>query len=400
MKKYRVVLVLLIFFISFFVGSNKNDLSLSDKYSIEDMSLDEKIGQMLFVEYRASIYTSDFYDAIYKYKPGGFIIYNENLRDYDDYLDLINKLKDTSDVPIFIGIDQEGGYVQRLKNFKNIRLTKLKTFEELGNSSLVNTYLTGKVTSEELAPFGINVNFSPVLDLASFNKDDFTFSRSFSVDKDLVAEYGKNYILGLNNSSVISCAKHLPGIGDSTEDTHLDKSYINKTKEELEENDLVPFKESSKYLDMMMISHDIIPSITGDTPLTLSKEGIAYLKEYLDYDGLIVSDGLRMRALTYYYSTEEILVGAINAGVDVLLAPAKMSITVDIIKNAVLDGRISEERIDEAVSKILRVKSKLNDKKYPKNDFLLTYHNLLLRNKFRDSYNLIDNYIFESRNSG
>lgn len=397
MKKFRVVLglyfVCVIAVCSCLVGTNKTTVT-QKKYSIDDMSLDEKIGQMLFVEYRSGIYTSDLYDAIYKYKPGGFILYSENLWNENDYFELIRKLNKSSDIPIFIGIDQEGGYMQRLKSLGDVRLTKLKSLEDLGNDDLLYTYLSGKVNGEELATFGINVNFSPVLDISTTSDNEFDFSRSFSISEDEVAEYGKNYILGLNNHSVVSCAKHLPGIGDGTENTHYGSSYILKTKKELEERELVPFKENSKYLDMMMISHDIIPSITGNVPLTLSKDGIDYLKDYLDYDGLIVSDGLRMKALTNYYSTEEILVGAVNAGVDVLLAPEKMSITVGIIKRAVTDGKINEERINESVKKILRVKEKLNKREDIMSDFLLTYHKLLLRRSFGDDNDLVDNYIF------
>lgn len=399
MKKYGFVLVFIfIFIVAFIFNSNtfKNSVTSVD-YSIEGMSLEEKIGQMLFVEYRSSEYTSEFYDAVYKYKPGGFILYSENLKDYNDYFELINKLKSSSDIPIFLGIDQEGGYMQRLRWLGNIRLTKLKSLEELGKEDLKYAYLYGKVSSEELSAFGINVNFSPVLDISTTSDNEFDFSRSFSMDKDEVAEYGKSYILGLNNFNVISCAKHLPGIGDGNEDTHIDSAYILKSREELEKNELFPFKVSSEYLDMMMTSHAIIPSITGDVPLTLSREGIDYLKDYLEYDGLIVSDGLRMRALTNYYSTEEILIGAINAGVDVLLAPEKMSITVEIIKNAVLDGQISEDRINEAVEKILKVKTKLSKREYTLDDFLLTYHKMLLSKDFKENYDLVDNYIFNSK---
>ena len=370
MKNFRVVLglcfVCVVAVCSCLVGTNKTTVT-QKKYSIDDMSLDEKIGQMLFVEYRSGIYTSDLYDAIYKYKPGGFILYSENLWNKNDYFELIRKLNKSSDIPIFIGIDQEGGYMQRLKSLGDVRLTKLKSLEDLGNDDLLYTYLSGKVNGEELATFGINVNFSPVLDISTTSDNEFDFSRSFSISEDEVAEYGKNYILGLNNHSVVSCAKHLPGIGDGTENTHYGSSYI---------------------------SHDIIPNITGNVPLTLSKDGIDYLKDYLDYDGLIVSDGLRMKALTNYYSTEELLVGAINAGVDVLLASEKMSITVGIIKRAVIDGKINEERINESVKKILRVKEKLNKREYIMSDFLLTYHKLLLRRSFGDDNDLVDNYIF------
>lgn len=400
MKKFDLILIFL-FVISYFICfsfyfDNSNTIIDSVNYSIDNLTFDEKIGQMLFVEYRSYDYNDNFYDAIYKYKPGGFILYSENLWGYDEHFELIRKLNMSSDIPLFIGIDQEGGSIQRLIRFDDHMFTSLKSLEDIGNSTKQYAFLSGKVNSDELSAVGINVNFFPVLDIASLKNDRLAFSRSFSSDKNVVAEYGKSYILGLNNGSVVACGKHLPGIGDSTKDTHLDSSYLLKSKKELEEKELVPFKAASKHLDMMMLSHTIIPSITEDLPLTLSKDGIDYLKNYLDYDGLIVSDGLKMKALTLYYSTDEILVESINAGVDVLLAPEKLSVVVPIIKKAVLDGRIKESRIDEAVTKILKVKSKLKKSNYKLTDFYTTYHNLLLKNDYENNYNLIDRHIFNS----
>ena len=153
--------------------------------------------------------------------------------------------------------------------------------------------------------------------------------------------------------------KHFPGHGDTLEDSHNTLPIINKTKEELMEMELKPFIEAIKNdAKIIMVSHLAIPKITNDnTPASLSKVIVTdLLKEELGFDGLVITDALNMKALTNEYTEEEIYMNAINAGVDILLMPDFDIETIDIIKNAILNQEISEERINESVKKILNLK--------------------------------------------
>lgn len=367
MKKAIILLIIILLIITFIKTINKtNDTSKEVINSfeeeekdnkIDEMSLEEKIGQLLIISYRKDDIKEKLPTILEEVKPGGFILFSENVTTYDDTINLIKSIKNSNDIPLFIGIDEEGGNVQRLKNLKDYKTSDIPYMSYV--KTINDAYNLGKVIAEELRVFGINLDFAPVIDCNWDNPKSVIGKRAFEGDYTTVAKLGVSLAKGLKNNKVIPTYKHFPNHGATATDSHQDLPVINKTEEELLNNDLIPYQEAIKNnADMIMISHLALPKITKDyTPASLSYEIITnLLKNKLGFKGLVVTDALNMQALTKNYSEKEILIKAINAGADLLLMPQDPVNAVKIIKEAVNGGLISEERINESVEKILSLK--------------------------------------------
>ena len=373
--------ILILFIVAImFVGCNskKEEKSKEEKekmtiderveYELENMSLDEKIGQMMIVFYEKEVMDSTLKSALEEVKPGGFILFKENITTYENTLKLIKEIKETADIPMFISIDEEGGIVQRLKALLDVKATDVPYMYSVGEKNdLELTKSVGKLLAEELRVFGINLDFAPVLDVYSNPNNQVIGRRSFGSDKELVAKHGIALSNGLEENGVLSVYKHFPGHGNTATDSHFSLPVLDLTKEELDEVDVYPFKEAIKNnAKMIMVGHLAVPKLTGDeTPASLSKKVVTdYLRNELKFDGLIVTDGLNMGALTNYYSKDEICAKAVEAGVDILLMPSSSRQCLKSVKQAIEDGKFDEERIDESVRKILKLKYEYIEKDY------------------------------------
>ncbi len=337
------------------MGSKKNDV----EKTLNSLTLEEKIGQMLIISYRSGDVDNTLKNALYNNKPGGFILFSENFTRYDNTISLIKTIKESSKIPLFLAVDQEGGSVQRLNAIKGTEVTTIPEMFKLGETKDKDlAYQVGEVMAEELKVFGINMDFAPVLDIVKDKNQSFIGSRSFGTTPELVSSMGLSLAKGLEDKGVIPVYKHFPGHGGTTTDSHYDLPVIDKTKEELLSNDLIPFKDAIKEgAEVIMIGHLAIPKIDGNTPASLSKVLITdLLKEELGFKGLVVTDALNMGALTKNYKESEIYEMAINAGVDLLLMPATSTSAITTIKDLVQQGKIKEEQIDNSVRKILKLK--------------------------------------------
>lgn len=330
------------------------------KEQLNAMSLEEKIGQMLIVSYRSSEADENLINILNDVKPGGFILFSENFESYEQTKKFVDDVNSTSDIPMFISVDQEGGMVQRLKQLTDQKVTVIPSMYELGLTNDEElAYDVGRVMGEELRVFDINMDFAPVLDIYSNPNNTVIGTRAFGTTSETVSKMALSFSEGLESTGIISVYKHFPGHGDTDEDSHYTLPVITKTKEELLELELIPFMEAiDEDADVIMIGHLAVPSITGDdTPASLSKEIITdLLKEELGFDGLVITDALNMAALTNDYTKKEIYINAINAGVDILLMASPSKEAVQIIKEAVVNGDITEEQINTSVEKILRLK--------------------------------------------
>ena len=333
---------------------------------LENMSLEEKIGQMLMIFYRSGEFDTTLENSLRTVKPGGMIFFSENFTSYKKSIDLIKKVKETSDIPMFISIDQEGGKVQRIKELTDKEVSIIPSMYDVGlKDDLELTTKVGKVIGEELRVFGINMDFAPVMDVYENEENTVIGKRSFGTDAKTVSKQALALGKGLKESGIIPVYKHFPGHGNTSVDSHYDLPVVEKTKEELLEDDLIPFIDAIKNNeDVIMIGHLAVPSITGDdTPASLSRTIITdLLKEELGFKGLVITDALNMGALTNNYTQDEVYVKAINAGVDILLMPNGSKNALDSIKESVKKGLISEETINNSVKKILTLKySKIAD---------------------------------------
>lgn len=327
---------------------------------LQGMSLDEKISQMMIVSFREPVLSDTMRHSLQELKPGGFILFQENFSDYETTLQFVKDVKKTNSVPMFLGVDQEGGLVQRLKSLPGYDVTVIPSMYQVGKKQ--DSELTeevAQVIAEELRVFGINMDFAPSLDIYSNPENQVIGTRSFGETSELVSTQGKAFGRGLEKNRVLPVYKHFPGHGDTSTDSHYELPIVQKSLEELRAFELKPFEEVIGNGAMfVMVGHLAVPKITGDdTPATLSKAIVTdLLKEEMGFDGLVMTDALDMEALTDRYSTAEIVRQAVVAGVDILLIPSSLPDAIQALHTAVDQGILTEERIDDSVRKILTVK--------------------------------------------
>lgn len=329
---------------------------------LDEMSIDEKIGQMLVISYRSPDYSTKLDTTLRTIQPGGFILFKENITDYESTVSYINKIKETAHIPMLIGIDQEGGRVQRIKALSDANVLEIPPMLEIGktkNPSLSKQI--GRVLGEEIASFGINLDYAPVLDIFSNPVNTVIGNRAFGTTKETVIDMALPFSEGLKESGVIPVFKHFPGHGDTVVDSHVGLPIVTKTKEELLEREFVPFmKAIQQNAEMIMVGHIALPNVTGDeTPASLSKVMITdILRGELGFQGVVTTDALEMKAITDHYTTKEMMRLVVNAGVDLILMPEESSEAVKAMKECLSEGTITEEQINTSVRRILTLKYK------------------------------------------
>lgn len=328
------------------------------------MTLDEKVAQMLVVN-RAGLTVSNEEQQLLQTTPyGGYILMTEAYGTLVETREMVEKLQSSAKTPLIITTDQEGGIVQRISNISYPAATDIPDMYSVGETGDTDYAKTiGRVLAEELRTIGVNVDMAPDADVFSNPNNTVIGRRSFSQDSSVVSKMSQAVAEGLEQNGVAATFKHFPGHGDTAVDSHVSLPIINRTRAELDECDLVPFKNAIKNnAQFIMIAHIAVPSITGDnTPSTLSyKVTTELLRNELGYKNLIITDGLNMGALISNYSEEEIYTKAVEAGADLLLLPENPSLAIETIKK-----NIPESRINESVYRILKFKQeKLANYKY------------------------------------
>jgi beta-N-acetylhexosaminidase len=332
-----------------------------DEYDLqlEKMTIEEKIGQMLIIADRKEKVDDELLKKLKTVKPGGFILFSENITTYSATKNFVKKVKGSSEIPMIIAIDQEGGKVQRLSSLTKPTATDIPDMFTLGstnNSKLAKQ--VGKVMAQELLTIGVNVAFAPVLDIKG--KNSFIGDRCFGDNPQTVTKMAINFAKGLEQNNIVATYKHFPGHGDTETDSHKELPIINKSLTALKSHEFVPFKKAiANDAKIIMVGHIALPKVTGDkVPASLSKKIVNdILIEKLNYEGLIITDALDMGAITEYYTQEEMYMMAVEAGCDILLMPKNPKKAIATIKK-----NISEERIDKSVKKILKFKKEnMND---------------------------------------
>lgn len=368
MKKKFIILF--IFIITILTGCSNNKkvsnkdfekLSIEEKvnYKMDNLSIDEKIAQMLIVYYIGDEYDENLSNIIKEVKPGGFILMSDNITTYDRTLNFVKGMQNDSDIPMIISTDEEGGSVQRIKGIRDISVTDIPYMYYLGQTKDKNlAYKVGEIIANELRTIGVNLTYAPVMDIYSNPNNTVIGKRSFGSDPNTVYDMATSLKNGIEDNLVNTCIKHFPGHGDTETDSHFETPIINKTLDELENSDLLPFIKSINDTNMIMVGHIALPKITNSSiPASLSKEIVTdLLKNKYNYKGLVITDALNMRSLTNNYSDKEIYTMAINAGVDLLLMPNGSKNAIKYIKEAIDDEEIDINTINESVRKILTYK--------------------------------------------
>ena len=396
MKKITLCILLIIttlLTLSLSRCSNKNNQTIDViQQKLDNMTLDEKIGQMITIGIDGYSVDDTAKQLITDKKVGGVILFKNNISNSNQLLQLINDIKginSTNKIPIFISVDQEGGRVNRLPS----EIKSLPSNEVVGNKNDNKlAYDIGKNIGYALGSFGFNMDFAPVLDVNSNPNNTVIGDRSFSNDKDKVASLGASEINGFKDSNIISVAKHFPGHGDTATDSHYALPIINKTLDELKSVEFVPFKKSiEEKVPAIMVSHILMPQIDANNPASMSKTIITdILRKDLKFDGLIVTDDMTMGAVTNDLDITTACINAINAGADLLLVCHGYDNEINVInaiKDAVNNGIISIDTINRSVYKILSLKEnyKITDEKIEKVDINT------INTKFEDILNRINN---------
>lgn len=330
---------------------------------ISKMTLSQKVGQMFTIGFSGTTYTSTLASVIKEYNFGNVIYMGANVASPETIAQMSNDIQkamiESNIVPAFISTDQEGGRVARLTNGGTHFISNM-AMGALNDITLI--YEEGVAMGYELRNYGINANFAPVLDVNNNPENPIIGIRSYGENPFLVAKCGVQMFKGLACSNVMGVAKHFPGHGNTNVDSHTGLPIIKSTKEELYKIELAPYvKAIEEGIDAIMTTHIIFTAIDENLPATLSEKVLTnLLREELGYDGIIITDGMEMNALSNFGNHGELAVQAVKAGVDILLYTSNTNPRAahQAIVDAVNNKEISMERIDESVRRILLKKLK------------------------------------------
>lgn len=338
----------------------QSELSPEEKVDklVANMSDADKVGQLMMIGIHGKTLNDDAKFMLNEYRVGGIILFDRNMESKDQVKSLITDINKTGKsaglTPLFIGIDQEGGAVARMED----QLIKVPPAEELGKEPIEQAVSLAKQSGTELKDLGFNINFAPVADLG------LTYGRSFSTNPDDVVRYASAVGKAYDEAGLWYSYKHFPGIGKTDVDLHADTSVVPVSKETLLNEDTKVFvdliKQSKPNTYAIMVSHAMYPQIDADHPSSLSKAIITdWLRKDMGYNGVVITDDMDMGALAKHYTFGDMAVQSILAGSDILLVCHEyehMQEAYNGLMKAVKDGRISKERLDESVKRILLMK--------------------------------------------
>ncbi|HAP41080.1 MAG: beta-N-acetylhexosaminidase [Nitrospira sp.] len=325
------------------------------------MTLREQIGQLFMMGFTGTTVSKDLASFMKAYTPGGAIFFRRNLESVQQIVDLTNGLQKLSPAsPLLIAIDQEGGRVSRLP----AEFTIFPPCAQLGqcNSSEL-AYSAAATIAKELRAVGINMNMAPVLDVNSNPENPVIGDRAFGADPDLVAELGQATIGGLQDNLVVACGKHFPGHGDTSTDSHKELPVVDAGLQRLRDTEFPPFQQAIRFgVASLMTAHVLYRVLDPDAPATLSPAVIQrLLREEFRYDGVVFTDDLEMHAIIDHDGIGEAAVRSFVAGCDVLLIckdQDRVQTAMEAMERAVRDGRITQERLEQSLARVARLKSR------------------------------------------
>ncbi len=296
-------------------------------------------------------------DALNTNPVGGLIYFAKNIQSREQITEMIGNSVLYSRYPLFIAVDEEGGRVSRVADAG--LATNVGSPAEIGaTGDAGNAYNAGTGIANYLTPLGFNLNFAPVADINNV-EGSIIGDRSYGSDAALVADMVASMVKGMEENGISSCLKHFPGIGSSTEDTHDGLASTGRTAEEFRANEFLVYEAGIEAgVDFIMITHMSAPGLTGDqTSATFSKTIVTdILRNELGFEGVIVTDALNMKAIADYNGADDAAVLALKAGCDMLLMPEDYQIAYNAVLQAVREGTISEERINDSLLRIYRIK--------------------------------------------
>lgn len=357
-------------------GQNPEAAAVAARAAVDErigaMTLEQKVAQLFIVTPEALVegvsqvtQAGDMTrEGVTAHPVGGIVYFAQNLLDPEQTTTMLANVKqfyaDAGNVAPFIAVDEEGGTVVRVADNEAFGAQDVGDASALGSAGDTEA---AKRAAEQIAdylmPLGFNLDFAPVADVVDPLRSDTMGLRSFSSDAAVAADMVRAEVEGFRDKKMLCCAKHFPGIGAAAGDSHEGAITIEATNEELETVDLVPFRAAIEAgVHMIMVGHVSLPNIVGDsTPAPLSSAVVqGMLRDSLGYTGIIVTDSLSMGAITDYYTPAEAAVAALKAGCDIPLMPERLDEAYQGVLSAVQVGELTEERLDESLTRILTAK--------------------------------------------
>ena len=354
---------------------------------LQQMTLREKVGQMFYVrpecldttihfnllsgidgsadditKIRLQAVNATMLGVNDKFPVGGIILYAHNIDNETQLTQFIAQIRALKGSPLLC-IDEEGGRVARIANNPNFDVEKFESMDAIGQTGdPQNAYYCGNTIGTYLKEYGFDIDFAPVADVNTNPENIVIGKRAFSNDPDVAAPMVVSYLQGLKDAGITGCIKHFPGHGDTKADTHFGYAQSMKTWDEMEACEMVTFKAGIHWgCQLIMTAHIATPNVTGsEIPATMSDIILQdKLRNELGYQNIIITDAMEMGAITLQYSTAEATVGCIKAGVDIVLGPQNFIAAFEAVVKAVEDGTLPEERINQSVRRILRLKASL-----------------------------------------
>lgn len=357
-----VLLVLLAFTVAPSFGQSRVDSLLAS------LTLEQKVAQMFLVGIYGPTLNEPNRDLLTTWQPGGAVLFVSNVGTPDAVTRLTNQWQSAvtgaGGVPLFIATDQEGGVIARLKD----GFTTFPAMMLLTATGDVNMAVrTGEAMARELSAVGINMNLAPVADLYTNLRNPIIGRRSFGSEPERTGQMLAGLIRGMQGGGVMSTAKHFPGHGDTSEDSHTSLPVVTYPREELDRVEFAPFRWTiAAGVESVMVAHIWYPALDPDEPIpsSMSRNVVTgLLREEMGFDGLIMTDAIEMDAIDTRMTYAEASIRAIEAGIDIVafgahLGPRTQADSMQAVVDAVRSGRLSEDRIDESVRRILDAKSR------------------------------------------
>ena len=339
---------------------------------VQNMTLDQKLGQMMIVQFVGPSYSLDISTMISQYHVGAVLLFtaNNNISDKVQLKGLIQQMQSNSTVPMAIAIDQEGGTVDRLQALDGPR----SSAASIGaTNDPAKAEEAGIQDAKDLASYGFNLNLAPVVDVTNVYNPQL-YGRTYGNNAALVTSMAQAYLQGLQHSGkVLGTLKHFPGLGDVGVDPHSGVPNLYRSKSDLETIDWAPYKTLIQQGDVhaIMVTHEIVHAIDSSVPSSLSYQVVTgILRNELGFQGVIMTDSLTMESITAYYTEDQAAAVAVEAGSDLLMGastPADVASMIQGIKQAIDAGSISRQRIDDSVRRILMLKYQMGLLPIPNN---------------------------------
>lgn len=335
--------------------------SLVDE-TLAGMTLHEKVCQMMFVtpeeltgEDGVTVAGDATRQALENYPVGGIVYFAKNLESQDQVKEMIDNSQKYISIGLFVATDEEGGVVNRLMD--TVGTTYIGSMYYYKDDGDETAYENAYTIANDMSALGFNLDFAPVADVWSNPDNTVIGERAYSDDYAQAAELVGNAVKGFNDGGVMCTLKHFPGHGDTAEDSHYSSAYVHRTKEEIMADEMQPFRSGIEAgAEFVMVGHLIVPDI-DEVPATLSyKIATGILRDELKFEGVAITDSFEMESIADNYSVDDAVVMSVKAGMDMILQPKDMASAVNSIEQAVADGELSEDRIDESVRRILTLK--------------------------------------------